>query len=133
MNIEDVEGIGPVNAGKLREAGVSTTDDLLQRGGSQDGRAELEAATGISGSQILEWTNHVDLYRISGVGSEYADLLEAAGVDTVAELAQRNARNLSETFGELDAARNTVRNIPSETVVAQWIEEAKSLPRMVEY
>jgi predicted flap endonuclease-1-like 5' DNA nuclease len=133
MNIEDVEGIGPVNAGKLREAGVSTTDDLLQRGGSQGGRADLETATGISGSQLLEWTNHVDLYRISGVGSEYADLLEAAGVDTVAELAQRNARNLSETFGELDAARNTVRNIPSETVVAQWIEEAKSLPRMVEY
>ena len=133
MNIEDVEGIGPVNAGKLREAGVKSTDDLLQRGGSRGGRAELETTTGISGSQILEWTNHVDLYRISGVGSEYADLLEAAGVDTVAELAQRNAKNLSETFGELDAARNTVRNIPSEDIVARWIEEAKSLPRMVEY
>jgi hypothetical protein len=66
MNIEDVEGIGPVNAGELREAGVSTTDDLLQRGGSQGGRADLETATGISGSQLLEWTNHVDLYRISG-------------------------------------------------------------------
>jgi predicted flap endonuclease-1-like 5' DNA nuclease len=133
VNIEDVEGIGPVNAGKLREAGVKTTDELLQRGGSRGGRAELETTTGISGSQILEWTNHVDLYRISGVGSEYADLLEAAGVDTVAELAQRNAKNLSETFGELDAARNTVRNIPSEDIVARWIEEAKSLPRMVEY
>ena len=133
MNIEDVEGIGPVNAGKLRDAGVKTTDELLQRGGSRGGRAELETTTGISGSQILEWTNHVDLYRISGVGSEYADLLEAAGVDTVAELAQRNAKNLSETFGELDAARNTVRNIPSEDAVARWIEEAKSLPRMVEY
>jgi predicted flap endonuclease-1-like 5' DNA nuclease len=79
VNIEDVEGIGPVNAGKLREAGVKTTDELLQRGGSRGGRAELETTTGISGSQILEWTNHVDLYRISGVGSEYADLLEAAG------------------------------------------------------
>ena len=133
MKIEDVEGLGPVNAGKLQGAGVRTTDDLLQRGGSPRGRDELEAATGISHNQILEWTNHADLYRISGVGSEYADLLEAAGVDTVAELAQRNAKNLSETFGELDAARNTVRNIPSEAVVAGWIEQAKTLPRMVEY
>jgi predicted flap endonuclease-1-like 5' DNA nuclease len=133
MNIEDVEGIGPAFAAKLREAGVNTTDELLQRGGSRRGRDELEAATGISHNQILEWTNHADLYRIQGVGSEYADLLEAAGVDSVAELAQRNAKNLSETFGELDAARNTVRNIPSEAIVAGWIEEAKSLPRMVEY
>jgi predicted flap endonuclease-1-like 5' DNA nuclease len=133
MNIEDVEGIGPAFAAKLREERVNTTDDLLQRGGSRRGRDELEAATGISHNQILEWTNHADLYRIKGVGSEYADLLEAAGVDSVAELAQRNAKNLSETFGELDAARNTVRNIPSEAIVAGWIEEAKSLPRMVEY
>jgi predicted flap endonuclease-1-like 5' DNA nuclease len=133
MNIEDVEGIGPAFAAKLREAGVRTTDELLQRGGSRRGRDELEAATGVSHNQILEWTNHADLYRIKGVGSEYADLPEAAGVDSVAELAQRNAKNLSETFGELDAARNTVRNIPSEAIVAGWIEEAKSLPRMVEY
>jgi predicted flap endonuclease-1-like 5' DNA nuclease len=133
MNIEDVEGIGPAFAAKLREAGVRTTDELLQRAGSRRGRDELEAATGVSHNQILEWTNHADLYRIKGVGSEYADLLEAAGVDSVAELAQRNAKNLSETFGELDAARNTVRNIPSEAIVAGWIEEAKSLPRMVEY
>jgi predicted flap endonuclease-1-like 5' DNA nuclease len=133
VNIEDVEGVGPVNAGKLKDAGVRTTDDLLQRGGSRRGRDELEATTGIGHNQILEWTNHVDLYRVSGVGSEYADLLEAAGVDSVAELAQRNAKNLSETFGELDLARNTVRNIPSESTVAGWIEEARSLPRMVEY
>jgi predicted flap endonuclease-1-like 5' DNA nuclease len=133
MNIEDVEGIGPAFAAKLREAGVRTTDELLQRAGSRRGRDELEAATGVSHNQILEWTNHADLYRIKGVGSEYADLPEAAGVDSVAELAQRNAKNLSETFGELDAARNTVRNIPSEAIVAGWIEEAKSLPRMVEY
>jgi predicted flap endonuclease-1-like 5' DNA nuclease len=133
MNIEDIEGVGPVNAGKLQAAGVRTTDDLLQRAGSRSGRDELEAATGISHSQILEWTNHADLYRISGVGSEYADLLEAAGVDSVAELAQRNAKNLAETFGELDAARNTVRNIPTEAVISGWIEEARTLPRMVEY
>jgi predicted flap endonuclease-1-like 5' DNA nuclease len=133
MNIEDVEGVGPVNAAKLQEAGVRTTDELLQRGATPGGRQELESATGISHNQILEWTNHADLYRISGVGSEYADLLEAAGVDSVAELAQRNAKNLAETFAELDAARNTVRSIPGEATVERWIEEAKTLPRMVEY
>ncbi len=133
MNIEDIEGVGSAQATKLRAAGVQTTDALLERGGSRNGREELAAATGISPKSILEWVNHADLYRIKGVGSEFADLLEAAGVDTIGELAQRNARNLAETFGELDLARNTVRRIPSEAVVAGWIAEAKNLPRKVEY
>ena len=133
MKIEDVEGIGPAWAEKLIAAGVRTTDDLLMAGGSAGGRDRLAAATGISGKRILEWVNHVDLMRIRGVGSEYADLLEAAGVDSAAELAQRNAKNLAETFQELDAARNTVRNIPAEAVIQGWIDEAKTLERAVSH
>jgi predicted flap endonuclease-1-like 5' DNA nuclease len=133
MKIEDVEGIGPAWAAKLTEAGVRTTDDLLMAGGSAGGRQRLDAATGISSKRLGEWVNHVDLMRINGVGSEYADLLEAAGVDSAAELAQRNAKNLAETFQELDAARNTVRDIPAEGVIQRWIDEAKTLDKVVSH
>jgi predicted flap endonuclease-1-like 5' DNA nuclease len=133
MKIEDVEGIGPAWAEKLIAAGVRTTDDLLAAGGSASGRERLEAATGISSKRLLEWVNHADLMRINGVGSEYADLLEAAGVDSAAELARRNARNLAETFQELDAARNTVRNIPAEAVIQRWIDEAKTMEKVVSH
>ena len=133
MNIEDVEGIGPVFAEKLSGAGVRTTDDLLARGGSKSGRAALAAQTGINEGMLLEWTNHVDLMRIRGVGSEFSDMLEAAGVDSPAELAQRNAANLAETMAELDMARNTTRRIPTEAMVAEWIAEAKTMERSVEH
>ena len=103
------------------------------RGATRKGREERAAATGISPKSILEWVNIVDLYRIDGVGSEFADLLEAAAVDTIAELAQRNAKNLAETFGELDMACNTVRRIPAETEVQGRIDQAKALPRVVGY
>ncbi len=132
MKIEDVEGIGPAYAAKLQEAGIRTTDDMLMAGATATSRDKVATMTGISGKLILEWTNHVDLMRINGVGSEYSDLLEAAGVDSPAELAQRSAKNLAQTFAELDAARpNAVRRVPSETVVAGWIEQAKKLPKVV--
>ena len=134
MKIEEVEGIGPTFAAKLIEAGVSTTDALLERGGTSTGRDRLSEATGISERLILEWVNHADLMRIDGVGSEYADLLEAAGVDSCAELARRNAANLANTFQELDAARpNTVRQIPSEATIAKWIEQADHLAKVVSH
>ena len=134
MNIEDVEGIGPAYAAKLKEAGINTTDDMLMAGATAASRAKVADMTGISGKLILEWTNHVDLMRIDGVGSEYADLLEAAGVDSPAELAQRNAANLAQTFQELDAARpNTVRRVPSQATIEGWIEQAKKLPKMVSH
>jgi predicted flap endonuclease-1-like 5' DNA nuclease len=134
MKIEEVEGIGSTQAAKLNTAGVSTTDDLLERGAKPAGRASLEAATGISGKLILEWVNHVDLMRIKGVGSEYSDLLEAAGVDSPAELAGRNAANLAVTFAEVVAARpGIVRRAPSESEVAGWIAESKGLPQIVEH
>lgn len=134
MRIDEVEGIGPAYAAKLTDAGVSTTEQLLERGAKPSGRQALADATGISPTLILEWVNHADLWRIKGVGSEYSDLLEAAGVDSPAELAQRNAANLAITFRELDAARpNWIRRIPSEETVSGWIAEAKTLPRIVEH
>ncbi len=132
MNIEEIEGIGPVYAAKLGEAGVKTTDDLLEQGASAKGRDTLAEAAGLTAGQILKWVNHADLMRLNGVGSEYADLLEAAGVDSCTELARRNPANLAQTFQELDAARpNTVRRVPGETTVAKWIEEAKTLGKVV--
>jgi predicted flap endonuclease-1-like 5' DNA nuclease len=103
-------------------------------GRTSAGRDKVSSMTGISGKLILEWTNHVDLMRIPGVGSEYSDLLEAAGVDSPAELARRNAANLATTFQELDAARpNTVRRVPSEQTIQGWIDAAKKLPKAVEH
>jgi predicted flap endonuclease-1-like 5' DNA nuclease len=134
MNIEDVEGIGPTFAQTLSAAGVATTDDLLDRGATATGRAKLAADTGISERLLLEWVNHADLMRLDGVGPEYADLLEAAGVDSCAELARRNAANLATTFQELDAARpNTIRQVPSEATVAGWIEQASKLAHIVSH
>ena len=132
MKIVDVEGIGAGYAEKLTAAGVATTDELLARGGSQGGRDRLAAETGISERLLLEWVNHADLMRIDGVGSEFSDLLEAAGVDSCAELARRNAKNLAETFQELDAARpNVVRRVPSEAVIQGWIDQADKLAKVV--
>jgi predicted flap endonuclease-1-like 5' DNA nuclease len=134
MKIDEVEGIGATQAGKLVEAGVTTTDDLLTAGAKPAGRRSLEYATGISSKLILEWVNHVDLMRIKGVGSEYSDLLEAAGVDSPAELAQRNAASLATTFQEVVAARpGIVRRIPSESEVTGWIDDAKGLDKLVEH
>jgi predicted flap endonuclease-1-like 5' DNA nuclease len=133
VNIIDVEGIGPVFAGQLEAIGVKTTDDLLERGATEKGREELESASGIGHAFILKWVNRVDLYRVNGIGSEYSDLLEVAGVDTVPELAQRNAANLTETLAEANAARNLVRRLPTLEMVTDWIDQAKSLPRVVQY
>ena len=133
MKIEEIEGIGPAFAEKLEAAGVTTTEDLLSRAGPKQGRVALAISTGINEGMILEWTNHADLMRIKGVGSEFSDLLEAAGVDSPAELARRNAANLATTFSELDMARNTTRRLPSEETVAIWIEEAGQLEPVVEH
>lgn len=133
-NIEDVEGIGPVYGQKLSAAGITTTDDLLERGAKPGGRQAIEASTGIDHALILEWVNHVDLMRIKGVGSEYSDLLEAAGVDSPAELAQRNASNLATTVAEVVASKpSIVRRVPSESELADWIAQSKDLPKVVEH
>ncbi len=131
--IVDVEGIGTKYADKLSKAGVSTTDALLKAGATPKGRKELAEKTGIGEAVILEWANHVDLYRIKGVGSEYSDLLEAAGVDTIPELAQRKAANLFQKIVAVNAEKKLVRKLPVEKQIANWIEQAKKLPRLLTY
>lgn len=134
MKLEDVEGIGPINAEQFRLAGIATGDSLLEQGATAAGRAALEKATGISGTLILKWVNRLDLMRVKGIGPEYSDLLEVAGVDSPAELAQRNAAKLAATFEEAVAARpGTVRRVPTEAEVAGWIAEAKALPKVVSH
>jgi predicted flap endonuclease-1-like 5' DNA nuclease len=133
MKLIDIEGIGPVYADKLSAAGLTTADDLLERGGTPAGRADIVAASGISDTLILEWVNHADLVRVDGVGSEYADLLEAAGVDSVPELAQRNAANLAAALATANESKNLVRRVPSESEVASWVEHAKTLDRAVHH
>lgn len=131
--LEYVEGIGPKYAEKLRSAGIKSTSDLLKKGGDPAGRKLIEKNSGISGKLILEWINHVDLFRIKGVGEEYADLLEAAGVDTVVELSKRKPENLYKTLAETNEKKKLVRQLPGESKVKEWIDEAKTLPRAITY
>ncbi|MGB4596164.1 MAG: DUF4332 domain-containing protein [Anaerolineaceae bacterium] len=133
MRIDDIEGIGPAYAEKLIAVGISTVDALLKAGATAKGRVELAEKSGISGSLILEWTNHADLYRIKGVGQEYSDLLEEAGVDTVVELSKRVPANLHKKILEMNETKNLVRRPPSEKMVASWVAQAKELPRIVSY
>lgn len=134
MKMDEIEGIGAIEAEKLGLAGIATPDALLAQGAKPGGRAAIEKATGLSQTLILKWVNRIDLMRIKGVGSQYSDLLEAAGVDSPAELAQRNAANLATTFQEVDAARpNTIRRVPTEVEVADWIAQAKNLSGVVEH
>ncbi len=134
MKIEEIEGIGPVFAEKLQTAGIESVEELLEKGASRAGRVAIADATGIEGGKILEWVNHADLMRIKGVGSQYSDLLEAAGVDSPAELARRNATNLADAFQSVVAERpGIVRRVPTEAEIAGWIAEAKDLPKVVEH
>jgi uncharacterized membrane protein HdeD (DUF308 family)/predicted flap endonuclease-1-like 5' DNA nuclease len=131
--LEFVEGIGSGYADQLRAIGIANCLDLIKRGSTPKGRADIAAQSGISGRQILTWVNHVDLYRIRGVGSEYADLLEASGVDTVVELAQRNPATLYAKINALNLEQRRVRRPPTQAQVEDWITQAKGLPRVITY
>ena len=131
--LEKVEGIGIIYASQLRKAGIRSTRSLLNKGATYRGRNEIAQTSGISSVLILEWVNHVDLFRIKGVGEEYSDLLEEAGVDTVVELSQRNPANLYETILEINNQKRLVRRPPSKKMVRDWVENAKRLPRKVYY
>ena len=131
--LETIEGIGPIYAEKLRAAGIRTIEALLEAGATPEGRKELAEKTGIGDEYILDWVNRADLMRIRGVGEEYSDLLEKAGVDTVVELARRNPDNLYEKLVEVNAEKRLVRRLPARETVAGWVEEAKTLPRVVSY
>ena len=131
--ITDIEGIGEVYAVKLRTAGVRTTEALLERGATPKGRKELAEMTGFSEQTILDWVNRADLFRVRGIGSQYSDLLEAAGVDTVRELAVRKAESLLENLTKVNTEKNKVNKLPTLSQVKSWIQIAKTLPKGVKY
>ena len=133
MKIDAVEGIGPAYAAKLQEAGIHDTDAYLEKACTAPGRKELAGATGISEKMILGWVNMVDLFRIKGVGPEFAELLEAAGVDTVKELRHRKPENLAAKMAEVNEEKKLTRTVPSAKQVADWVDQAKSLPPRIEH
>ncbi|MHB8088505.1 MAG: DUF4332 domain-containing protein [Anaerolineaceae bacterium] len=132
-SIIDVEGIGKTYKQKLAKVNILTTDALLEAGATPKGRKDLAEKTGIGDALILEWVNLADLYRIKGVGSEYSDLLEEAGVDTVVELSKRVPKNLYEKMVEINEKKKLVRKLPSESQITDWVDQAKKLDRKVKY
>ncbi len=131
--ISAIEGIGPSYADKLRQAGIKTVANLLDAGATQGSRRELAATTGISDKLVLKWVNMADLFRIKGIASQYAELLECSGVDTVKELAQRNPESLHAKMASANEDKKVVRSLPALTIVRSWVSEAKTLPRRVSY
>lgn len=128
-----IEGIGETYGKKLVNIGITTVEKLLEKGATPKGRKEISEKSGISDHLVLEWVNRADLYRIKGVAEEYSDLLEAAGVDTVVELAQRKSENLYQKLVEVNKEKKLVRALPSQGQVSDWVKQAKSLPRVVSY
>ncbi|HAV78584.1 MAG TPA: DUF4332 domain-containing protein [Anaerolineae bacterium] len=132
-SLKTIEGIGPAFAKKLAKAKIGSTEALLSSGATKKGRKELQDKTGLSQKLILEWVNHADLFRIKGIGGQYADLLEEAGVDSVPELAMRRPDALTEKMMKTNERKNLVNRAPSEKEVKKWIAAAKKLKRVVQY
>ena len=131
--IQTIEGIGPSSEEKLAKAGITTCEQLLNHCGTPKGRKTVSEASGIGEAKLLKWANMADLMRISGVGGEYAELLEAAGVDTVKELGTRNAENLAEKMGQVNEVKSLTRQVPSATAIKKWIEQSKTLEPAVSH
>lgn len=131
--IIDVEGIGDTYAAKLTEIGINTVEELLEKGKKPAGRAELAEKTGISPKLILTWSNHADLMRINGVGPQFSELLEAAGVDTVKEFRNRVAENLFAKMTEVNDQKHIVHRVPTATELQKMIDQAKELEPIMEY
>ncbi|MDX9916575.1 MAG: DUF4332 domain-containing protein [Gudongella sp.] len=129
--IDAIEGVGAAYAAKLIEAGIDKTEKLLDAGATKKGRIKLAEETGISEKLILTWVNHCDLYRVKGIGPQYAEILEAAGVDSVPELATRRADNLLNKMKEVNEQKKLVRGLPAQKQVENWILRAKDLPKVV--
>lgn len=128
-----IEGIGPVNKEKLSAAGVKTVESLLEKGASKSGRAAIAVASGIGESQILVWVNMADLFRINGVASQFAELLKAAGVDTVKELRTRNPENLHAALVKTQEEKGLTKVVPAASRVVDFVEQAKNLEPLVTY
>lgn len=131
--LEYIEGIGKIYAEKLHKIGINYDRQLLRLGAKRTGRRKIAKQSGISPKLILKWINHADLIRIKGIGEEYSDLLEYAGVDTVIELSHRNPQLLWKELRKVNAERRLVRHVPSLQQVYDWIEQARKLPRVIEY
>jgi predicted flap endonuclease-1-like 5' DNA nuclease len=131
--IEDIEGIGPVYRSKLSKAGINSTADLLKQCGSAKGRRQVTVTSGLEESQLLKWANLADLMRIRGIGTQFSELLEAAGVDTVKELRNRRVDNLAAAVKAANAKRKLTRATPSERRIAAWIAEAKGMTPMISH
>ena len=131
--IIDIEGVGEVYASKLQSAGINKASELLEKCAAPKGRKELAEATGINEKLILRWTNHADLFRIKGVGPQFSELLEAAGVDTVKELRNRNAANLAAKMLEVNEEKHLTRRVPVEAEIQKFIDAAKALEPKVTY
>jgi predicted flap endonuclease-1-like 5' DNA nuclease len=131
--IQAIEGIGREFAQRLKIAGITTTQTLLVNGATPKGRQELAEKTGIHRSLILQWINIADLFRIRGIGEEYASLLEDSGVDTVPELAQRKPENLHAKLVEVNTEKKLVRQLPTVSQVSDWVQQAKELDRVIKY
>jgi len=131
--LETIEGIGPAISEKLSEAGVGSVEALLKNGASKQGRQKIAEQTGITEIKILRLVNHADLMRIKGIGGEYSELLECAGVDSVPELAQRNAANLLEKMTSVNAEKKLVRALPVESQLSDWITQAGVLDKIVQH
>ena len=131
--IDEIEGIGPAYAAKLNEAGIETTDNLLDKCCTPAGRKAVAEATGLGESTILKWTNMADLMRISGIGPQYSELLKGAGVDTVKELRNRNSDNLTEAMKTVNDEKNLARVSPPAATVAKWVEAAKAMDPKITY
>ncbi|MDH3673125.1 MAG: DUF4332 domain-containing protein [Gammaproteobacteria bacterium] len=133
MKIQQIEGIGPAYGEKLRAAKIADTKTLLQVGSTKNGRKGIAQQTGINETQILKWVNMADLCRIKGVGQEFSELLECAGVDTVKELRNRNTANLTKAMVEANQQKKLTRRTPSHSEVDRWVAQAKELSPMVQY
>ena len=131
--LSQIEGIGKKYANKLEKAGIDSLDNLLKKGCKRKGRKDLAKATGISEKRILNWVNRADLARIKGIGTQYADLLEAAGVDTVPELAKRKPENLAEKMLEVNDRKKLVRRPPGLARLINWQQQAKNLPKVIQH
>lgn len=128
-----IEGIGESLAKKLKNGGIGSTDRLLEKGATKKGRMEISKQCGIDESRILKFVNHADLMRVKGIGGEYAEMLEAAGVDSVPELSRRNPGNLAATMADVNAKKKLVRAVPTEKRVADWVKQAGVFDRIVKH
>jgi predicted flap endonuclease-1-like 5' DNA nuclease len=133
MKVMDIEGVGAAHAAKLAKAGIRSVEGLLKEGASARGRKIIGEASKIDPTLILAWVNRADLYRVKGVGRQYSDLLEKAGVDTVVELSRRAAGSLYKKMLEVNQAKNLVNSMPGLKQVEDWVNQAKKLPRVVTY